>query len=712
VAPPPLIEEAPVRTLLVALVILAAPAVFAQPRPPEETSSNPFLSEWRTPFGVPPFEEIRTEHFLPAIQAGIEAHDREVRAIATSASPPTFANTVEALDDSGRLLEKVTGVFSNLTSAETSDALQAVQKQVAPLLAAHRDDVRLDPDLFRRVKVVWAARAGLTLDADQGKLLEDTWKEFVRGGALLPREGQERLRAINAELAGLSVKFADNLLEETNAYKLVIERKEDLAGLPDRVVAGGAEAARNSGLEGKWVFTLQAPSLWPFLQGADNRDLRRRIFTAYVTRGDHGDGSDNKATLARIAALRAERAQLLGYKTHADFVLDENMAKTPARVHEFLDRLWAPAKAKASLEAADLQAAIEADGRDFALEPWDWSYYAEKVRKAKYDLDEQALRPYFPLDRVREGAFWVASRLYGITFAELPSLPAYSPEVKVFEVKDGDGSHLAVLYLDYHPRPGKRGGAWSSRYRGTWVEKGVSIRPVVVNVCNFSRPAGDAPALLSIEEVETLFHEFGHGLNSVLSKVRYRGLASPPRDFIELPSQIMENWATEPEVLGHYARHWKTGEAIPTELVEKIKKSRQFNQGFATVEYLAASLLDMDWHTLAETKEQDANAFERAAMERIGMPPQIVPRYRSPYFQHIFAGGYSSGYYSYIWAEVLDADAFQAFKEKGLFDPATARSFRTNVLERGGSEDAMALYVRFRGKEPSVEPLLERRGLK
>ena len=572
--------------------------------------------------------------------------------------------------------------------------------------------IRLDPDLFQRAKAVWDGRAGLTLDADQQKLLEDAWKDFVRGGALLPKGSQERLRAINAELASLSVKFGDNLLRETNAYKLVIEKKEDLAGLSDRVVAGGAETAKKAGLEGKWVYTLQAPSLWPFLQSADNRKLRRQILTAYASRGDHGDETDNKVTLARTAALRAERAHLLGYRTHADFVLDENMAKTPSRVYEFLDRLWTPAKAMAAREAVDLQAAVRADGKDFALEPWDWSYYAEKVRKARFDLDEQALRPYFALDRVREGAFWVANRLYGITFTELDGLPVYNPEVKAFEVKDADGSHLAVFYVDYHPRPGKRGGAWSSRYRGSRIEKGAWVRPVVVNVCNFSRSVGDTPALLSIEEVETLFHELGHGLASILSKVRYRGLASPPRDFVELPSQIMENWATEPEVLQHYARHWKTGEVIPAELVDKIKRSRQFNQGFATVEYLAASLLDMDWHTLAETKEKDATAFEKASLERIGMPAQIVPRYRSPYFQHIFAGGYASGYYSYIWAEVLDADAFQAFKEKGLFDPTTARSFRTNVLERGGSQEAMALYVGFRGKEPSVEPLLAKRGLK
>ena len=697
--------------LSVALLLLAVPLAAAPP-PAAEPPSNPFFSEWTTPFGVPPFDQIKTEHFLPAIEEAVAQHDREVKAIAGSAAPPTFENTIEAFDASGRLLEKAGNVFSNLTSAETSDALQAIQRKVAPMMAAHRDDVRLDPDLLRRVKAVWDGREGLSLDADQKKLLEETWKDFVRGGALLPKEGQEGLRAVNGELASLAVKFADNLLQETNGYRLVIEKREDLAGLSDRVVAGGAETARKAGLEGKWAYTLQAPSLWPFLQGADNRELRRQIFTAYVTRGDHGDDRDNKAILSRIAALRAERAQLLGYKTHADFVLDENMAKTPSRVYEFLDRLWAPAKAVAAREAADLQAAIRADGKDVALEPWDGSYYADQVRQARFDLDEQALRPYFALDRVRDGAFWVANRLYGITFTELPGLPVYSPEVKAFEVKDADGSHLAVFYADYHPRPGKRGGAWSSRYRGTWVEKGVSVRPVVVNVCNFSRPAGDAPALLSIEEVETLFHELGHGLNSILSKVRYRGLASPPRDFVELPSQIMENWATEPEVLQHYARHWKTGEVIPAALVDKIKRSRQFNQGFATVEYLAASLLDMDWHTLSDTKERDATAFEKATLERIGMPAQIVPRYRSPYFQHVFAGGYSSGYYSYVWAEVLDSDAFEAFKEKGLFDPATARSFRTNVLERGGSEEAMTLYVRFRGKEPSVEPLLAKRGLK
>jgi peptidyl-dipeptidase Dcp len=693
--------------LLVACLFLAALPLAAQTAP----DANPLFAEWSTPFGVPPFDKIEEEHFLPAYKEAIARHMREVEAIATNPALPTFANTLEALEASGALLDKVGAVFGNLQSAETNDRLQAINRETAPLLAKHRDDVVLNEALFRRVRVVWDARDSLKLAPDQTRLLEQTYKRFVRGGALLEGEKQERFRAINQELASLGVKFGDALLKETNAYRLVIEKKEDLAGLPERVVAGAAEAARKAGLEGRWVFTLHAPSLWPFLQYAENRELRWQIFTAYTTRGDHGDASDTKATLSRIAALRAERARLLGYATWADFVLEENMAKSPAGAYGLLNRLWPPAKAVAAKEAEALQAAIKADGRDFALEPWDWFYYAEKVRKARYALDESEIRPYFKLENARDGAFWLANKLYGLTFVERKDLPRYNPEVQAFEVKDRDGSHLAVFYVDYHPRPSKRSGAWSSGFRQQkWVD-GKDVRPIVVNVCNFSRPAGDAPALLSIEEVETLFHEFGHGLNSMLSRIRYGGLSSVPRDFVELPSQIMENWVLEPEVLKIYAKHWKTGELIPEALVRKIEDARRFNQGFATVEYLAASLLDMDWHTLTGPFEADAAEFERIALARMGMPREIVPRYRSTYFQHIFAGGYSAGYYSYIWSEVLDADAFQAFKEKGIFDPATARAFRT-LLEKRGSEDPMQLYVAFRGREPSVEPLLEKRGLK
>ncbi|HPC82056.1 MAG TPA: M3 family metallopeptidase [Thermoanaerobaculaceae bacterium] len=693
-----------VLVLAVALPAVAAPA----------TPANPLLEEWKTPFGVPPFAEIRPEHFLPAIERGMAEQKKEVAAIVGNPAPPTFANTIEALDASGELLARVMGVFQNLVGAETNEALQEIARTTAPMMAAHRDDIALDPRLFERVKAVWEARASLALNPEQARLLEETYKGFVRGGALLAGEPRERFRAINAELAALGTKVGDNLLKEMNSYRLVIDDPADLAGLSERVRAGAAEAARKAGLEGKWVFTLHGPSLWPFLEGADNRELRKQIFTAYITRGDHGNELDTKALVARIAALRAERARLLGFDTWADFVLDDNMARTPARVYELLDRLWGPAKAVAAREAADLQAAIKADGRDFQLEPWDWFYYTAKVRKARFDLDEAALRPYFQLENVREGAFWVAHKLYGISFTEIENVPVYHPEVKAFEVKDADGSHLAVFYCDYFPRPGKRSGAWSSRYRGQYWKNGKEIRPIVVNVGNFSRPAGDTPALLSRDEVETLFHELGHGLHSILSRIHYRSLAGTPRDFVELPSQIMEHWAFEPEVLKVYAKHYKTGEVIPAELVRKIQESSKFNQGFATTEYLAAALLDMDWHTLTAAAPPETSAFERISLARMAMPRYIVPRYRSTYFQHIFGpgGGYSAGYYAYIWAEVLDADAFEAFKEKGLFDQATARSFRVNILEKGGTEDAMTMYVRFRGKEPSVEPLLANRGLK
>lgn len=700
------------RLRLLLLPVLAAAFAFptAAQGPP---AVNPLLAEWTTPFGVPPFDQFREEHYLPAYREAIARHAAEVRAIVAAKQAPTFANTIVALDESGLLLSRVGAVFNGLSSAETTPGMQALAREITPLVTAHQDDVLLDEALFGRVRAVWDARAKLRLDPDQATLLERTYKEFARGGALLSPADKRKLRALNTELAELSVKFRDNLLHDTNAFQLVIESRADLAGLPERVVAGAAEAASRAGKPGAWLFTLQSPSMWPFLQYADNRELRRQVFTAYTSRSAHGDAHDNGPVLARIVTLRAERAKLLGFATHADFVLAENMAKTPAAVDDLLERLWKPAVARAASEAADLQAAIRADGKDFTLEPWDWFYYTERIRKARYDLDEAALRPYFTLDNVREGAFGVANRLYGVTFTERKDLPTYHPEVRTFEVKDADGSHLAVFYTDYHPRAGKRGGAWSGGYRETYVREGQAVRPVVVNVGNFSRPAGGDPALLSLEEAETLFHELGHGLHSMLSRVRYRGVARTPRDFVELPSQVLENWAREPEVLRGFARHYRTGEPIPEPLVRRITEARRFNQGFATTEYLAACLLDMRWHTLeAPVGAIDPQAFERAAMTEAGLPATIVPRYRSPYFQHVFAGGYSSGYYSYVWAEVLDADAFEAFKAKGVFDPATARSFRTNILEKGGSEEAMTLYVRFRGQEPSVEPLLERRGLK
>ncbi len=703
---------------VVALVLLAAAISCTTAPPPKVTpasppvAANPLLQPWTTPFGVPPFDAIRPEHFLPAFEEAMRRHLEELDAIAGSGEPPTFANSVAALDDAGELLDLVASVFSNLRSAETNDALQEVARVVTPRLAAHRDRLYLDDRLFARVKAVWERRDTLPLSQEDRRLLEETYSDFVRAGALLSPEQKQRMKAINEELASLTLKFGDNVLAATNAYRLVIEKEADLAGLDERVVASAAAAAKAAGLEGKWVFTLHWPSLWPFLEAADNRELRREIMQAYLQRAGAGTPWDNTGLLASIAALRVEKAQLLGYPTWADFQLEKSMAKTPAGVRGLLDRLWPKALAAAAREQAELEAMMAADGLTPPLQPWDWRYYARRVKAAKYDFDEDALRPYFSLDAVREGAFWVSNQLYGITFNERRDLPVYHPEVRVFEVKEADGSHVGLLYLDYHPRPGKRGGAWSSTYRKQWIKNGRMVTPVVVNVGNFSRPTQGAPALLSLDEVETLFHELGHGLHQLLSRCRYRSLSgtSVPRDFVELPSQIMENWAREPEVLARYARHWQTGEPLPRELIEKLQRAATFNQGFATTEYLAASLLDMDWHTLTEPVPVDTVAFERASLARMGLPAAIPPRYHSWYFNHI-VGGYAAGYYSYVWAEVLDADAFEAFREKGLFDRATAAAFRTHILERGGSEDPMTMYVRFRGRSPDVAPLLARRGL-
>jgi peptidyl-dipeptidase Dcp len=701
---------------MVATLFVSAQAgqrISAAPRPLQATAadSNPLLRTWTTPFQVPPFNEIKPEHFLPAYKQAIAEQRTEIDAIVNDPKPPTFANTIEALERSGRLLSQVGGVFSNLSSAETNDQMQAINRETAPMLSALRDDIQLNPKLWDRVKVVYSARATLKLTPERKKLLDDRYKSFVRGGANLTAAQKDRFRQINQEMSALTVRFSESFLHDTNSYRLVIEKKEDLAGLPPSIVTGAADAARAAKMEGKWVFTLAAPSLWPFVQYADNRDLRRQMLEAYVSRCDHNDQWDTKKITARIALLRAERANLLGYKTHADFVLEENMAKTPAAVYALLNQLWTPARAVALREEADLQDQIKKEGGSFKLEAWDWRYYSERVKKARYDLDDQALRPYFKLDSVVQGAFYAANRLYGITFTPRPDLPVYNAEVKAYEVKDKDGSHLGVFYTDYFPRPGKRSGAWTSSFRSSWVENGKKVRPIVTNVCSFSRPAGNDPALLNLEEVTTLFHEFGHALHSLLSEVTYASLRGVPRDFTELPSQIMENWATEPEVLKVYAKHYQTGEVIPAALLDKMQKAAQFNQGFMTVEYLAASILDMDWHTLPAGTEQDAAAFEKQSMAKIQLLPEIPPRYRTPYYNHIWASGYSAGYYSYIWSEVLDADAFQAFKEKGIFDQATAAKFRT-LLSKGGTEEGMALYRAFRGKDPSVEPLLIRRGLK
>lgn len=682
---------------------------------PEQTAAtdNPFFSEFQTPFGVPPFDEIKEEHYLPAFREGIVRQQKEVGVIVENRKEPTFENTMEALERSGGLLTKVSSVFYNLTSAHTNDEMQKIAKEVAPLLSKNRDDVLLNADLFKRVKAVHEKKEALQLTPEQEMLLEKTYREFVRGGANLPPDKQERLRKINEELSLLSLKFGENILKEDNAFTLVIDKEDDLAGLPQNVISAAAEAAKERGHEGKWVFTLHKPSMIPFLQYSGKRELREKIFKAYINRGNNNNELDNKAVLSKMAALRVERANLIGYKTHADFVLEENMAKAPENVFELLFQLWEPALERAKQEAKELQAMIKKEGHAFKLEPWDWWYYAEKVRKAKYELDDMILRPYFQLENVRDGAFAVANKLYGITFTERTDIPKYHEDVRVFEVKEADGTHIGILYVDYFPRASKRGGAWMNSYQKQSRRDGKSVHPVISNVGNFSKPTADKPSLVSFEEALTLFHEFGHALHGLLSNCTYERLSGTAvsRDFVELPSQIMENWASDPEVIKTYARHYEMGEPIPQDLIDKIQKSSLFNQGFATVEYLAASFLDMDWHTLTEPEEIDALTFEEESLKKIGLIPEIVTRYRSYYFNHIFSGGYSSGYYSYIWAEVLDADAFEAFKETSLFDRTTSQSFRENILGKGGTEDPMTLYVRFRGAEPKIEPLLKKRGL-
>ncbi|MCK4931484.1 MAG: M3 family metallopeptidase [Candidatus Aminicenantes bacterium] len=683
-------------------------------QPAEQTEGeNPFFTEFDTLYGVPPFDKIKEEHYVPAFKEGIKREKGEIDAIANNSEAPTFGNTIEALEGTGDLLRGVSNTFGVLNSSMTNDKMQAIAEEMAPLRSKHRDDIRLNAKLFERIKAVTKQKEDLDLTVEQSMLLDKYYKDFVRGGANLEEDKKARFREINEELSLLSIKFGQNVLKETNRFEMVIANEEDLAGLPEAVISAAAETASEQGHEGKWVFTIHKPSMIPFLQYSEKRELREKIFKAYINKGNHNDELDNKANLVKIAALRVERANLLGYKTHAHYVLENNMAKVPENVYGLLDQLWKPALRMAKKEAKELQAMIDKEGKDFKLETWDWWYYTEKLKKAKYDLDEEMLKPYFELNNVREGAFYVANKLYGLQFVERDDIPKYHEDVKIFEVKEADGSHVGILYTDYYPRASKRGGAWMNSFQKQSRLGGVDVYPIITNNGNFSKPTGDIPALISSENVGTLFHEFGHALHGLLSDSTYNRLSgtSVPRDFVELPSQIMENWVFEPEVLKVYAKHYKTGEVIPQELIDKLEKTGTFNQGFITVEYLAASYLDMDWHTLEKSELQDVDKFEAESMAHIGLIPEIVVRYKSPYFNHVFSGGYSSGYYSYIWAEVLDTDAFEAFKETSLFDQEVATAFRENVLARGGTEDPMTLYVRFRGAEPSVEPLLKKRGL-
>jgi peptidyl-dipeptidase Dcp len=685
---------------------------------------NPFFQEWTTEFEVPPFLDIKDEHYMPAYKKGMEENLKEIDLIVNNTEDPTFANTIEELERTGKLLTKVQRVFSNLASSNTNPKLQELQRELSPMLSAHYDKIALNEDLFNRVEEIWNKRESVDLTNEQQKLLRDTRNQFVRSGALLGDDEKKQITRINSKISELSTEFGQNLLAETNGFELILN-KSDLDGLSEGVISAAYEAAsqkmdkadsenEKEKYKDKYVFTPHRTSMYPFLTESTRRDLREKLYNSYVMRGDNNNETDNKKIAAQIAKLRAERANIMGYKSHAHFVLDENMLKTPEEVYDLLIQLWKPALKRAKAEVADMQAVADSEGKEFKIAAWDWWHYSEKVRKEKYDLDESAIRPYLSLDNVIQGVFNTTNKLWGLNFREIFDIDSYHPDARVWEVTDKDGSHLAIFIGDYFTRSNKRGGAWMSSFKGQSNLDGRQ-RPIVVNVCNFPAPVGDNPSLLSFENAVTLFHEFGHAMHGILTDVTYGSMAgtSGPRDFIELPSQLLEHWVSEPEVLKSFATHYETGESMPDELIEKLLKAGKFNQGFINTEYLAASLLDMDWHTMSVLDAQNiSDNFEKSSMNKIGLIDQIAPRYRSTYFAHIFSGGYSSGYYSYVHAAVLDSDAFEAFKEAGdVFDSELSSKLRKEIYEKGSTEEAMDLYVNFRGRKPIIAPLLKVRGL-
>ena len=678
----------------------------------ESAAGNPLLGEWDTPFGTPPFDRIRSDDYLPALRAGMQEHDAEIAAIVSDESAPTFKNTIEAYERSGQTLADVASVFFAVNGANSDDVTAETASIFAPENSAHNDDILLNAELFKRIDTVFTARESLDLSDEQMRLLNETHRQFLQSGVNLDQAGQQRLREINAELASLSQTFRENQLAETNDFELLITDVEDLGDLPSSLRSLAAEEARRRGHDCEcWSFTLQRTSINPFLQYSPSREDRKLLFDAYAMRANNDNEHDNKATLSQMAALRAERAKLMGLKNHAEFVLQNRMAENTDLIYQLLGEVWQPAINAAKQERSDRQAMMNAEGVSGRLQGWDWRYYTEKVRKADYDFDEEQLRPYFEVNAVRDGVFELSNRLFGLTFNRRNDLSGWHPDQQVFEVFDDDGSHLAILYMDFFARESKRGGAWMNALRVQSKLDG-DVTPIVTNNFNYPAPTGDSPSLLSLGEAETLFHEFGHALHGMLSDVTYASLAgtSTPRDFVEFPSQVMENWMREPEVLGMFAKHYQTGETIPDQLIEKIAALAKFDQGFKTMEYLAASYLDMAYHILEDPADVDAVTLEETTMAEIGIIDEIIPRYRSTYFAHIFAGGYSAGYYSYLWSEILDADAFQAFKETSLLSKETAARYREHILSKGGTRPGMELYQNFRGRPPSIEPLLERRG--
>lgn len=680
----------------------------------ETTSDNPFLAEYTTQFEIPPFDQIKTEHYLPALKAGIEEQNKEIEAIVNNSEAPTFENTILALDNSGQTINKVAYVFYAFTEALSSPELQKVDEEFTPLITKHSDEISMNDKLFERIKKVYDDRANHKYTTAQLRLIEDRYKSFTRNGALLSAEKKEELKKINTELAGLYLEFNKKLLDATNAFELVVEDSIKLAGLPESSIAVAAEEANKRNMKGKWVFTLHAPSRLPLLQYAQNRELRQKMYEGYINLATQGE-NDNRPVINKIMQARTKKAALLGFDNFAAYMTDKVMAKTPQAAKDLLMKIWEPAIKKVEEEVAEMQAIVKEEGGDFKIEPWDYYYYAEKVRQKKYALDEDEVRQYFAVDNVVKGIFTMAERLYGVTFRELPDAPKYHPEVKVYEVLDSAGNHVSVFMTDYFPRESKRQGAWMSEFKGACIdENGKSIRPIIYNVGNFTKPTATTPSLLTLDEVETTFHEFGHGLHGMLTRAQYRSQAGTnvDRDFVELPSQIHEHWALEPELLKTYALHYKTGEPMPDALIKKLQDASTHNQGFATTELAGAALLDLYWNTTNFDSDVDVAAFEAKVAQELKMPKEVQFRYRSTYFKHIFGSdGYAAGYYTYLWAEVLDADGFELFKEKGIFDKATADAFRTNVLEMGGSEDPMKLYINFRGQAPNPDALLRNRGL-
>ena len=694
------------------LFTIVATSMATQAQKSQSDTQNPLLQEYKTPYNVPPFDKIKNEHYKPAIISGIAAHDLEIKNIANNKEAATFSNTIEALENAGQLLGNVTTVFYNVNSANTNDEMQAIAKDISPSLSAHNDDIYLNEALFKKVKFVYDNKAKMKLSGEQSKLLDETYKSFVRSGANLSNSDKEKLREINSRMSLLTLTYGQNVLAETNSYELLITDKKDLAGLPQNIVNSAADAAKRKNKTG-WIFTLSNASVMPFLQYAENRELRKEILTAYQNRANNNNQYDNKKVLIELANLRAAKAQLMGYKTYADYGLEETMAKNPESVSNLLTDLWKPALENAKKETAAIKKMMIVDKITGEVQPYDWRYYTEKIRKERFDLDEQQLKEYLSIDNVQNGIFAVTEKLFGLKYKQVTNIPTFHKDVTTWVVMDADGTELGILLMDFYARSSKRGGAWMTSYRKQQIKDGKRILPVISLTCNFPAPAGDAPTLLTFDETTTFFHEFGHGLHGLLSNVNYKSLSgtSVSRDFVELPSQIMENWATDPEVLKMYAKHYKSGEVMPTGLIAKFQKAGTFDQGFATVEYLAAAMLDMDYHTQSKPITMSAEKFEKESLDKIGLTGAIIPRYRSTYFTHVFSGGYAAGYYSYIWAAVLDADAFDAFKKTSLFNPELAKKFRTHILEKGGTEDSMILYNKFRGKDPEVKPLLIRRGL-